>query len=264
MSAQPLNATLVERLEVADSMAKFRLRLDSALAAFRPGQYVSLGVSAAAGIAQRPYSVVSLPAAGNDVELFIRRVDGGAVSPRLWQLAPGDRVRVGPAKGLFVLDENDRRTRVFVGTGTGLAPLLAMLDRLAQAGDRSPNVLIHGVANQTELGYRGRIEAWIAGGLDLWYIPSVSRPADAANADWTGTTGRADAVLEKVFAADPSLCGGTAYLCGNPQMLESVTAGLVAAGMRPDDVRSERFQAPPAAAAVTVPPPTAPALVAAA
>jgi NAD(P)H-flavin reductase len=166
---------------------------------------------------------------------------------------------VGPAKGVFVLDEADRRTRIFVGTGTGLAPLLAMLARLSEAGDRSPNVLVHGAAFQSELAYREQIESWVAGGLDLWYIPSVSRPDDAANTAWTGTTGRVHSVMERVLDADPSLCGGRAYLCGHPAMLEQVRATLVAGGMREGDVETERFVAPAAMA-----PPAAANLAAAA
>lgn len=244
MSTVAANATLVERTPVAESMATFRLALDSPLTTYRPGQYVSLGVGAEGSFVQRPYSIVSVEEAGALVELFVRRVEGGALSPRLWGLAIGERVKVGAAKGLFVLDENDLRTRVFVGTGTGLAPLVAMLARLADVGDPSPNVLVHGVAMQSELGYRERIESWIAGGLDLWYIPTVSRPDDPANRGWNGPHGRADAVLEQVLQHDPSLCGGRAYLCGNPGMLESVTEVLVRAGMRAEDVHSERFAAP--------------------
>ncbi len=248
MSGQSLNATLVARADVTDTMATIELELDDAPGPFKPGQYVSLGIAGAEGLIQRPYSVVSMSVARRRVELFIRRVEGGALTSQLWSLAIGTRLRVGPPKGLFVLAENDRRTRVFVGTGTGLAPLVAMIERLAQIGDRSPNVLIHGVALQSELGYRKRIERLVSQGLDLWYIPSVSRPQDAANAGWRGTTGRTDAVVERVFAEDPSLCGGTAYLCGNPNMLEATTTALTAAGMRADDIRAERFQAPAAVA----------------
>lgn len=240
------NATFIERVDVAETMATFRFALDERHDSFRPGQYVSLGLTLASAFVQRPYSIVSMD---STVELFIRRVDGGALTPHLWTLRSGERVRVGPPKGLFQLDEVDRRTRIFVGTGTGLAPLLAMLERLAERGDRSPCVLIHGVSLQSELSHRERIERWTEAGLDLWYIPSVSRPDEPVNATWSGTTGRADGVLRRVFEEDPSLCGGKAYLCGNPQMLTSTTGVLIEAGMRAEDVHAERFQAgtPPVA-----------------
>lgn len=239
------NATLAARIRVTDSMSVFSIVPDSPIAAFRPGQYLSLGIFVEDGsLLQRAYSIVGVSGDGYRVELFIRRVADGALSPRLWTLQPGTRVRLGPPKGLFVLDPADARPRVFVGTGTGLAPLLAMLAELSTRGDRAPNVLIHGVSYRDELAYADRVAGWVASGLNVWYVPAVSRPDDARNSDWRGTTGRADAVLARVLAEDPALLGGVAYMCGNGNMLESCARLLVAAGMRPEDVRREHFEAP--------------------
>jgi len=245
------NATMATRVELADSMAVFGIVLDQPMIGFKPGQYVSLGVLRDGALLQRPYSIVAISADGFRVELFIRRVPDGALSPLLWTLEPGTRVRIGPPKGLFVLDPADPRPRVFVGTGTGLAPLLAMLGDLSARGDLAPNVLIHGVSYGTELAYAERIDTWLSSGLDLWYIPAVSRPGDVRNAEWTGTTGRADAVLGRVLEADPSLAGGVAYMCGNPSMIEACSAVLQGAGMAMGDIRSERFHTPPGGGATT-------------
>lgn len=152
-SARPTleaNATLAARMDVADSMAVFSIVPDSPVTSFKPGQYLSLGVFVADGaLLQRAYSIVGVSGDGYRVELFIRLVNGGALSPRLWTLPAGIRVRLGPPKGLFVLDASDQRARLFVGTGTGLAPLLAMLAELASRGDSAPNVLVHGVSYTT-------------------------------------------------------------------------------------------------------------------
>lgn len=245
------NATMATRVELANSTAVFGIVLDNPLIGFKPGQYVSLGVLRDGSLLQRPYSIVASSADGFRVELFIRLVPDGALSPLLWTLEPGTRVRVGPPKGLFVLDPADQRPRVFVGTGTGLAPLLAMLGDLSARADPAPNVLIHGVSFGTELAYAERIQTWLSGGLDLWYIPAVSRPDDARNAEWRGTTGRADAVLVRVLEADPSLVSGVAYMCGNPSMIEACSSVLADAGMATGDIRSERFHTPSASGATT-------------
>jgi ferredoxin-NADP reductase len=242
--AQAPNATMVVRTELTDSMAVFGIVLDSPAAGFKPGQYVSMGVIDEGTLLQRAYSVVGLSADGYRIELFIRKVPDGALSPRLWQLTPGARVKVGPPKGLFVLDAADSRPRLFIGTGTGLAPLLAMLAALADDGDQSPNVLIHGVSHQTELAYREAIGRWVSDGLDLWYVPSVSRPDDQLNAGWKGATGRADAVAGRVLESDSTLARGVAYMCGNPSMIESCSTVLRAAGMADADIRSEKFHTP--------------------
>lgn len=239
------NATIVLRHDFTESMAHFTIELDSGLGAFRPGQYVSLGVVDGDSTVQRTYSIVSWDTASQRVELFIRRSPNGALSGRLWPLAIGARVRVGPAKGLFVLDQSDSRQRLFIGTGTGLAPLIAMLHDLSSRADDAPNVLIHGVSYQDEAVYRHRIGAWIRSGLQLDYLPSVSRPDDPRNAGWTGLTGRADAVLARVLDEWPDVRGGIAYMCGNPDMIESCTAVLRDGGFPDADIRAEQFHAPP-------------------
>jgi len=239
------NATLAARIDVTDSLAIFSVVLDEPLSGFRPGQYVSVGVFADGAFVQRPYSVVTLRGDGDRVELFIRRLATGAMTTLLWGLTPGSRIRLGPPRGLFVLDALDARPRLFIGTGTGLAPLLAMLDALVTHGDQSPNVLIHGVSYQGEFGYAARIGGWVNAGLDLWYVPTVSRPDDALNSAWSGTAGRADAVLAQVLEADPSLAGGVAYMCGNSNMIEACRETLLNAGLRREDVRAEQFHVAP-------------------
>lgn len=243
--ALELNATIVLRHDFTESMAHFTMELDSGLGTFRPGQYVSLGVVEGGALVQRPYSIVAHDDAAQRVELFIRRVPNGALSGRLWPLAMGARVRVGPPRGLFVLDRSDRRQRLFIGTGTGLAPLLAMLEDLASRDDDAPNILIHGVSYQDEAVYRHRVGAWARSGLPLDYLPSVSRPDDPRNTDWDGLTGRADIVLARVLDEWPDARGGVAYMCGNPDMIEACTAVLCDASFEPADIRAEQFHAPP-------------------
>lgn len=238
------NATIVARHDFTDSMAHFDLEMDTPPGAFKPGQYISLGLIEGGELIQRPYSIVALDRQRQRVELFIRRVRNGALSSRLWVLGAGARVRLGSPKGLFVLDRDDRRQRLFIGTGTGLAPLLAMLDELVSIGDDVPSVLIHGVAYQDEAVYRHRIGAWNRSGMAIDYLPTVSRPDDPRNAGWPGLTGRADAVLRQVLDEWPDVRRGVAYMCGNPDMIESCSAILTEAGLAQADIRAERFNAP--------------------
>jgi ferredoxin-NADP reductase len=239
------NARLVTREDLSDSLAAFILELDSPLEPYLPGQYVSIGIIDGAGIVQRPYSVVSLDDTRRRVELFIRRIPTGSLSGRLWQLAPGSRVRVGPARGLFTLDRRDHRPRLFIATGTGLAPFLAMLEESVRQRDTVATTLIHGVSYRNELAYGGRLADWMTRGLPLDYRPSVSRPGDPLNAGWSGATGRAEAQIDRLLETGALVAGAaTIHLCGNPLMIESCTALLSDAGFPQHDVRVEQFHAP--------------------
>lgn len=247
--AAPLpNATLMARVDLTAALADFHLTLDSPLSPFLPGQYVSVGVIDGAGLVQRPYSVVSVDASGRRVELFVRRIPGGNLSSRLWDLPVGARVRVGPARGLFTADPADRR-RLFVATGTGLAPFLAMLEAAHAAGDVVATTLIHAASYADELAYADRLSAWRADGLALDYRPTVSRPREPRCAGWAGLTGRAELQLDRMLAAGELTLGETrAYLCGNPLMIEGCSRVLTSAGFAARDIRIEQFHAPTGAA----------------
>ena len=244
------NATLAARHDVSATLATFIVALDSPLLNYKPGQYVSLGVPVDGQLLQRPYSVVSLGLGGTRVELFVRRLPDGRLSNELWRMSLGDRLVVGRAKGLFTIDWSDPRPRVMVGTGTGVAPLVAMLSAAAVADDATPNVLIHGASHAFELAHLSRIEALIDAWFGLDYRPTISRPRDDANIGWKGLTGRADAQLAALLEERPDLSGGgsVAYLCGNPDMVAACSGLLLAAGFSSADIHQELFHLPQAAA----------------
>ncbi len=242
------NATLVSREEVSTTVARFVVRPDTEPAPFLAGQYVALGLQADDGLVQRPYSTASAP--GADVhELLVRLVPGGALTPLLWQLAPGSRVSLGPPKGMFTLRPDDSRTHLLVASGTGLAPFVGMIRTLSEARRPPRIVLVHGVARATDLAFRDEIARLARTGLPLAYQPTVSRPDDPESHGWTGRVGRAERVLQAVLAElDISPASAVAYLCGNPGMIGAARATLTAAGMPPTDIHAEEYWAPGSAA----------------
>jgi ferredoxin--NADP+ reductase len=264
------NATLVEREDLTPSISRLRFRADDGSPTFRAGQYFAIGVQVDGRFVQRPYSTASAPGERRDLEFLVRLVPGGSFTPILWRLRPGDRVRIGPPKGLFTLEAGDPRRHVFLSTGTGIAPFLSMLGTLldgrpagAAGGDaagrgpagRGPAgtpIVVHGVATAPELAYRERLERLARQGA-IVYVPAVSRPDDPANAGWRGHSGRLDslagAIAEQV-SLDPAAT--VAYLCGNPAMIAAVEPRLAALGIPPSAIRAEgywtRAPAGPAAA----------------
>jgi ferredoxin-NADP reductase len=243
------NATIVERADVSRSILRLRIRPDGGVPAFRPGQYLALGLEVDGRPLQRPYSTASPAGEPDALEFLVRLVPAGALTPRLWPLAAGTRVRLGRPKGLFTADADDPRRPVFIGTGTGIAPLLSMVEsRLRESRDTPPDrrpVVVHGVAQVGDLAYRARLEQLASRGR-IAYVPAVSRPADRANAAWTGATGRVDALLPAIFSALGVRPASTvAFVCGNPGMTEAATATLRSLGLPADAVHTEAYWVPP-------------------
>jgi ferredoxin-NADP reductase len=237
-----LNAVLIERQDLTEAVAHFRVRPDGDAPAFQPGQYFALGLPLGERLVQRPYSTASVPARRRDLEFFIRRVEGGALTPHLWALRPGGRLRLGRAKGLFTLLEGDRRVHLFVATGTGLAPVVAMAGAMIATGDPPPVVVVHGVAHAAELGYRRRLERWSREHEALTYVPAISRPHDARNRAWRGRTGHLDTILRALWdELELTAAGTVAFLCGNPAVVAAGERILGAHGLPPEAIRSEHY-----------------------
>ncbi|HEY6058644.1 MAG TPA: FAD-binding oxidoreductase [Candidatus Limnocylindrales bacterium] len=253
------NAMLVEHEPVTATIHRLRVRPDRSVPTFEAGQYFAIGLELEGGFIQRPYSTASPPGTTDELEFLVRLVPGGQLTPLLWRLRRGDRVRLGPPRGLFRLDPDTRRRQLFIATGTGIAPLLAMLlDHLRRTGREEPDrvdrpdggaappILLHGVASAPELAYRRVLERLSSAG-DILYVPAVSRPADPANAGWRGVAGRLDAVLPEIAAStglDP--LASVAYVCGNPGMIGAVERVLVSLGFPSSAVRTEHYWTPAA------------------
>ena len=140
---------------------------------------------------------------------------------------------IGP-KGKFMLQPDDERTHVFISSGTGNAPFVAMMRQLLIDGRPREVVFLNGVSYASELGYRDVLEGWVTSGeYPVTYVPTVSRPMDPRNADWPGRTGRVEMILGGVLdELDLGPGNSVAYICGNPDMILSAEVDAPRARLR--------------------------------
>lgn len=239
------NAALIDRVDQHDSLGYFWVRFDGEPTPFESGQYMTIGVFVDGRIVQRPYSVASPPhhAGTTGYEFYLRLVQGGTFTPVLWDLPVGHRMRMIGPKGKFLLDPDDDRTHLFVSSGTGNAPFVAMMRDTLAAGAPRRTVFLNGVSHVADLGYRELMERWEASGeYPVTYVPTISRPTDPANSGWQGRTGRVESIVAPVFAdlglrPDDTI----AYLCGNPDMIIAAEATLLELGLPETAVKKELY-----------------------
>ena len=243
------NASLVRRDDATESLSTFWVRFDGDPTPFTAGQYMTIGVfvdlEAGPRIVQRPYSVASPPAvAGSDgYEMYVRLVEEGAFTPILWRLPVGHRMRMIGPKGKFMLEPNDERTHVFISSGTGNAPFVAMMRQMLI--DKAPRkaVFLNGVSYERDLGYRELLERWESSGeYPVTFVPTVSRPSAPENAAWIGRTGRVESIVGPVcdelgLTQDNAI----AYICGNPDMILAAEATLLERGFPEPQVKKELY-----------------------
>lgn len=243
--APSYNARLVRRVDQTGDLATFWVRFDSEPVPFSPGQYMTIGVIADGKLVQRPYSVASAPgAAGTDgYEMYVRLVPVTRFTTALWRLPVGHRMRMIGPKGKFLLEPDDDRTHLYISTGTGIAPFISMIRDTLAGGDIRRTVLLHGCSYEDELGYRDVLEAWQRDETyPLFYVPTLSRPADPRNAGWRGRAGRAEAVVASI-CEDLNLAPErtVVYICGNPDMILNVERILMDRGFPEFHVKKELY-----------------------
>lgn len=187
---------------------------------FRAGQSVKLELD---GI-RRSYSIVSAPHE-EVLEFFVELVPGGQMSERLRRLKPGDRVGLGKPKGGLSFDGSYPH-HLMIATVTGINPFISILRDYLHQGPKGHHFhILQGASYQTEFGYREELEAIAARQPELLtYVPTVSRPEEAANSGWQGSQGRVDAVVEPYrlqagLQPDATLI----YACGHSGMLDAIT-----------------------------------------
>jgi phenol hydroxylase P5 protein len=243
--APQYNATLVKRVDLNADLAYFWVKFDGEPTPFEPGQYMTTGVFADGKMWQRPYSVASAPAeAGTDgYELFVRLVPIMRFTTLLWRLPIGHRMRMIGPKGRFLLEPDDRRTHLYVSTGTGIAPFISMIRQ--SMVDRAPRktVILNGCSYADELGYVDELASLEADKrYPLHYVPTISRPADARNAGWTGRTGRVESIVADVcreYSLRPEQT--VVYICGNPDMILNSERELMDKGFPEFHVKKELY-----------------------
>jgi ferredoxin-NADP reductase len=195
---------------------------------FEAGQHVKLGV---AGVTHS-YSIASAPDEPF-LEFFVELVPGGRLTPRLWQLRPGDSVELGArAKGDFLLDRQADH-HFMVATVTGIAPFVSILRHEARhhvTGRRF--YVLHGASYADELAYRNELETLSARVGFVTYVPAISRPGEPRNAGWTGETGRLPSIASKHAELFELESGRPrVYACGHPAMVAAIHAQLETANV---------------------------------
>ncbi|MFJ9365960.1 benzoate 1,2-dioxygenase electron transfer component BenC [Nocardia sp. NPDC101769] len=197
---------------------------------YLPGQYVNIEVPGT-GVT-RSYSFSNAPG-GNRLTFLIRLLDSGVMSDYLRERAkPGDTLRFTGPRGSFFLRPVARPVLLIAG-GTGLAPMLSMLESLRAREIGVPIRLIYGVSADADLVELGRLDEFRSALADFDYLTCVS--------DTASTSSNRGRVTD--FLAAEQLHEGALdmYLCGPPPMVEAVRDRLRELGISPVGFHYEKF-----------------------
>ena len=245
MEESKYNATVVSKILHTPDIMTLRIDTDEQRKEFSAGQYTLLGLYASEErspnsspeadpadsekLLQRPYSIASATTQLQQFEFYISQVKTGQLTPRLFNLEPGDRIFVSKRiVGVFKLAETpENQDIVMIATGTGMAPYVSFIRSYLASRPNSKMAIIQGAAKQWDLGYYSELSFLENMFQNLTYIPTLTE----ADQTWNGHKLWIEELLEKKILKeeagidiDPEKTHF--FLCGNPKMVENVSAWL--------------------------------------
>ncbi len=198
---------------------------------YRPGQYIKIAMPDGT---TRSFSMASMPQ-DRLIDFHIRTIAGGAfTSSRLPNLRAGDLLEVELPHGSFVFRAADYRPLIMVATGTGIAPIKAMLETLMDNPDCPPVSLYWGGRRPADLYLEAAISSWGERLYDFRYVPVISRP----DSSWPGCRGYAQDAVATDF---DDLSEHAIYICGSPPMIADCKRRFLACGASADHIYTEGF-----------------------
>ncbi|QRR30721.1 2Fe-2S iron-sulfur cluster binding domain-containing protein [Pseudomonas simiae] len=197
---------------------------------YLPGQY--LDVIGPGGV-RRSYSIANAQREDEKLELHIREVEQGVMSAYWFGAAKAnDLLRLEGPLGTFSLREKDARNIIFLATGTGIAPVKAMLEQILKA----PETVM---GKQIFVYWGGRTESDIYWQPELTQLAAVFAPVlSRASSSWSGRTGYVQAaVLEDGI----DLTQSVVYACGSENMIFCAREVLQKAGLPERNFYADAF-----------------------
>jgi CDP-4-dehydro-6-deoxyglucose reductase len=212
----------VQKLErVADDAMIVYLKLPAnERLMFLPGQYIDILLKDGT---RRSFSMANPPHDDEFVQLHVRHVQGGAFTDHVFRtMKERDILRFeGPFGTFFLRDESDKPI-VLVASGTGFAPIKALIEAAFKKDLARPMRLYWGARRPKDLYLNGLAERWVAEHAGFSYVPVVSDglPEDR----WQGRTGFVHrAVMEDLS----DLSAHQVYACGVPIMVDSARRDFI-------------------------------------
>jgi CDP-4-dehydro-6-deoxyglucose reductase, E3 len=199
---------------------------------FHAGQYIEIllrdGSRRSYSMANAPHTLEALPPT---VELHIRHMPGGKFTDTVFMsMKEKDVLRGEGPFGSFYLRENSTKPIVLLASGTGFAPIKALIEHMQHCGIMRPATLYWGGRRPSDLYMDDWVQTKLAEMPNLKYVPVISN-AEAED-KWTGRVGF---VHQAVLQDTPDLSGYQVYACGAPIVVESAKRDYFSKGNLPEE-----------------------------
>lgn len=190
----------------------------------------------------RSYSLARKPnLEGNQKLVFaIRHVPGGEFTDWLFESDRTDsKVSLQGPFGDFYLRESSPSRMFCIAGGSGLAPIIALVEQGIADNRKDECIVLFGARTQSDLYYLDMLATlgtqWHG---EFQVIPVLSE--EAADSNWQGARGFVTTIISDL-AEETKLANDQAYMCGPPQMIDAAILELENFGMPSTAIHFDKF-----------------------
>lgn len=202
---------------------------------YRAGQYIEFMLKDGK---RRSYSMANAPHIDAQITLHVRHMPGGIFTDQVFSsMKERDILRFEGPHGTFFLREDTEKPIILLASGTGFAPIKALIEHLIDLKSPRPVTLYWGGRRPQDLYMDALCQEWAKTLPNFNYIPVVS---DALPEDqWTGRSGF---VHQAVIADHADLSGYQVYACGAPVVVDSAKRDFIAlCQLPPEEFYADSF-----------------------
>lgn len=214
---------------ISDDVVELQLRIPpQSNFKYLSGQYINI----IKGNYKRSYSIANSNINQNLV-FFIKNYEGGTFSQYLFEEAKiNDLLRIEGPIGTFFYRKTSKKNIIFLATGTGIAPVKAMLEQMNENHSELINKIIYlffGGRTEKDLFWEPKFT-----NINVVFVPVLSRSDDK----WNGAKGY---VQDVVLSNDIDLTDSVFYACGSENMIKDSRELVINKGLSEDAFYSDAF-----------------------
>ena len=201
---------------------------------FMAGQYVELEIPGSDN-EWRDFSLAGDPRQRDKVEFLVKLRPGGRLSSSIssGDLRPGVSLQMKGPLGQFRM-RRSRRPKVMIASGSGMAPIRAMLYELIGNQNKSKVIFFYGALTTEELIMLDEMRSMEQAHEWFEFVPVVQ----GEGGDWSGERGQLTEVVDRHLK---SLRGKETYMCGSPSLIDQASSLAEDKGCKPRHIFLERF-----------------------
>jgi len=228
----PVKVSKIERL--AEDVIRLCLKQpENESLQFLAGQYIEVILE---GDRRRAFSLANAPHNNSEIELHLRRVEGGLFTPHVFnEMQEKDILRIEGPLGTFFLREDSGNELIMIAGGTGFAPIKGMVEHAIELGMKNSIKIYWGARSQDDLYLDSMAREWADSYDNISYIPVLSDADDS----WSGRVGY---VHEAVVADYSDLSAADIYMAGPPVMVDAGKSAFSALGLIEENLYFDSFE----------------------